>query len=196
MTSALLQKQEGREPSQTASGTVKVWDPAVRLFHWTVVSACILNLFILEEGKYWHRLTGYVVAAAIAMRIIWGFVGTKHARFADFFPTPSRVRAQIAGIIKGTEQRYIGHNPLASIMMLGLMTLLAATALTGWMTTLDAFWGDKWLEEVHGAIANGIMLLAFIHAGAAVVESWRHRENLVWSMITGRKKYENSSHRR
>ncbi|MBB3355700.1 cytochrome b [Rhizobium sp. BK049] len=183
-----LQKQEGRRPSHVASGTVKVWDPIVRLFHWTVVTACILNLFVLEEGKYWHRLTGYVVATAMVVRIIWGFVGTRHARFDDFFPTPGKVRAQILGIINGSEQRYIGHNPLASIMMLGLMVLLATTALSGWMTTLDAFWGDKWLEEVHGVVANSIMVLAFIHAGAALIESWRHRENLVWSMVTGRKR--------
>ena len=188
MTAVQLQKKEGSRPSEAASGTVKVWDPIVRLFHWTIVSACILNLFILEEGKYWHRQTGYVVAVAIVLRVIWGFIGTRHARFGDFFPTPGKVRAQILGMIEGRERRYIGHNPVASIMMLGLMALLAATALTGWMTTLDAFWGDKWLEEVHCAIANGIMMLAFIHAGAAVIESWRHKENLVWSMVTGRKK--------
>ncbi|MBB4238006.1 cytochrome b/b6 domain-containing protein [Rhizobium esperanzae] len=188
MTPVQLQEQEGLRPSEIVNDTVKVWDPMVRLFHWTVVTACILNLFVLGEGKYWHRLTGYVVAAAIAMRIIWGFVGTRHARFGDFFPTPGKVREQILGMINGREPRYIGHNPLASIMMLSLMTLLAMTAATGWMTTLDAFWGDKWLEEVHGALANSIMILAFIHAGAALVESWRHRENLVWSMVTGRKR--------
>ncbi|MBD9450458.1 MULTISPECIES: cytochrome b/b6 domain-containing protein [unclassified Rhizobium] len=179
---------EGSRPSTTATCTLQVWDPVVRAFHWTVVVACMLNLFILEEGKYWHRVTGYVVAAAIVVRTVWGFVGTEHSRFSDFVPTPSKVMAHIVDIRNRNEKRYIGHNPLASVMMLCLMALLAATALTGWMTTLDAFWGEKWLEELHGAIANSIMVLAFIHAGAAVFESWRHRENLVWSMVTGRKK--------
>ena len=181
-------KKEGLEPSDTVRRTIRVWDPVVRLFHWTIVMACVLNLFILEEGKYWHRITGYVVAVAIVIRILWGFVGTKYARFSDFLPTPRRVRDQILDMIDGSEKRYLGHNPLASVMMLALMALLAATALTGWMTTLDAFWGEKWLEKLHGAIANGIMVLAFAHAGAAIIESWRHRENLVWSMVTGRKK--------
>lgn len=75
MTAVQLQK-EGLRPSKPASGTVKVWDPIVRLFHWTVVTACILNLFLLEEEKYWHRVNGYVVAAAIVVRVLWGFVGT------------------------------------------------------------------------------------------------------------------------
>ncbi|MEK1900343.1 MAG: cytochrome b/b6 domain-containing protein [Rhizobium sp.] len=185
---AISSKKEGAEPSDTARQTIRVWDPVVRLFHWTIVTACTLNLFILEEGKYWHRFTGYVVAAAIVIRILWGFVGTKHARFSDFLPTPRRVMEQILDMIDGNDKRYLGHNPLASVMMLLLMALLAATALTGWMTTLDAFWGEKWLEKLHGTIANGIMVLAFVHAGAAIVESWRHRENLVWSMVTGRKK--------
>ncbi|MDL2408966.1 cytochrome b/b6 domain-containing protein [Rhizobium calliandrae] len=181
-------KKGGAQPSTATLRVIKVWDPVVRLFHWTIVTACVLNLFILDEGKYWHRVTGYTVAFAIALRFIWGFVGTKHARFADFLPTPAKVMNQILSILDGNEKRYVGHNPLASVMMLCLMMLLAATALTGWMTTLDAFWGEKWLEELHRSIANGIMVLAFVHAGAAVIESWRHRENLVWSMVTGRKK--------
>ncbi len=186
--SVIRSRPGGGSPSDTGQRDIKVWDPVVRIFHWTIVTACALNLFILEEGRYWHRITGYVVAGAIIVRVIWGLVGTKHARFSDFFPTPLRLKKQLRGIVERNEKRYLGHNPLASVMMLLLMTLLAATALTGWMTTLDAFWGEKWLEQLHGTIANGIMVLAFIHAGAAIVESWRHRENLVWSMVTGRKK--------
>ncbi|ACE90004.1 cytochrome B [Rhizobium phaseoli] len=184
---AISSRKESVSPSDTIPRSIKVWDPIVRIFHWTIVTACTLNLFILEEGKYWHRLTGYVVGAAIAVRLIWGFIGTKHARFTDFWPTPRRVRDQIASIIDRNENRYLGHNPLASMMMLLLVALLAATALTGWMTTWDAFWGEKWLERLHGTIANSIMVLVFIHAGAAVLESWRHRENLIWAMVTGRK---------
>ncbi|EJB07226.1 cytochrome b [Rhizobium leguminosarum bv. trifolii WSM597] len=181
-------RKEGASPSNAAAKSVKVWDPVVRVFHWTVVVACTLNLFILEEGKYWHRMTGYVVAAAIGIRLIWGFVGTKHALFSDFFPTPRKVIDQIRGIVGRNEKRHLGHSPLASAMMLLLIALLMATVTTGWMTTLDAFWGEKWLERLHGTIANSIMVLAFIHGGAAILESWRHRENLVWSMVTGRKK--------
>ena len=172
----------------TPPRTVRVWDPVVRLFHWTVVTACVLNLFILRPGKLYHRYVGYVVIAAVLIRLVWGFVGSHHARFADFFPTPGRLIPYLRDLLAGRDQRHIGHNPAAAVMMLGLMALLLATAVTGWMSTLDAFWGEDWLEELHGGLANAILVLALIHAAAAIVESLRHRENLVWAMVTGRKR--------
>jgi|NGEPerStandDraft_6_1074524.scaffolds.fasta_scaffold276618_2 hypothetical protein len=69
-------------------GSIRVWDPVVRLFHWTVVAGCAINL-IVEEGNKFHRAVGYVVAAAVAVRVLWGFVGAGHARFTDFVPTPA-----------------------------------------------------------------------------------------------------------
>ncbi len=80
-----LRKNRDDVATSSKTTTIKVWDPIVRLFHWIVVSACVLNLFILEEGHYWHRVTGYVAAAALAIRILWGFIGTKHARFPTSF---------------------------------------------------------------------------------------------------------------
>ncbi|WP_075292092.1 cytochrome b/b6 domain-containing protein [Pararhizobium arenae] len=185
--SRMSHRGEGAISSPGRRGFIRVWDPIVRLFHWTVVTACILNLFILEEGRYWHRVTGYGVAGVLILRFVWGVIGTRYARFSEFFPTPRKLFRQITDIRQGHHPRFIGHNPLASVMMLTLMLLLAATCTTGWMTTLDAFWGEKWLEEIHGLLANGIMVFAFIHAGAALLESYRQRENLVWSMVTGRK---------
>lgn len=167
---------------------VKVWDPVVRLFHWTVVAGCTLNLFILEPGHRAHRYVGYTILTVLAVRLVWGLIGTHYARFASFFPTPKRLLPYVQALAKGREPRMLGHNPLAALMMFALMGLLAATAITGWMTTLDAFWGLKWLEELHGLLANLILVLVGLHALAAIVESWRHRENLVWSMVTGWKR--------
>lgn len=172
----------------TPQRTVRVWDPVVRLFHWTVVIAVCLNLFILKPGRLYHRYVGYVVIGAVVIRLIWGFVGTRYARFSEFFPTPSRLVPYLKALVRREEPRHIGHNPAAAVMMLVLMVLLLATGITGWMTTLDAFWGEDWLEELHGGLANAIMVLALVHAAAAIVESLRHRENLVWSMVTGRKR--------
>ena len=112
----------------TPPRTVRVWDPVVRLFHWTVVTACVLNLFILRPGKLYHRYVGYVVIAAVLIRLVWGFVGSRHARFADFFPTPGRLIPYLRDLLAGRDQRHIGHNPAAAVMMLGLMALLLATA--------------------------------------------------------------------
>jgi cytochrome b len=88
----------------------------------------------------------------------------------------------------GLEPRTLGHNPAGAVMMLALMAALLGVSVTGWMTTLDAFWGEDWLAKLHEIFANSILALALIHAAAALFESWRHRENLVWSLVTGRKR--------
>lgn len=167
---------------------IRVWDPIVRLFHWTVVTACLLNLFVLEPGNTLHRAVGYTVAAVLAVRLVWGFIGTRHARFTDFFPTPGRLLPYLRALAQCREPRHLGHNPAGAVMMILLMVLLGGVCLTGWMMGLDAFWGEDWLQEVHGTLANAIMVLALLHAAAALFESFRHRENLVLSMVTGRKK--------
>ena len=176
-----------------SAATVTVWDPVVRLFHWTIVTGVVLNLWVFDHGKYLHRITGYVVVAALAVRLVWGIVGTRHARFSDFFPTPRRVIAHLSALLRGEDPRRLGHSPLGALMMLSLMAILAGLGLTGWMMGLDAFWGLKWLEEVHELLANGIIGLAMLHIAAAVIESVRHRENLPWAMVTGRKRVLGSS---
>lgn len=179
---------EGIKAAPEGAATIPVWDPVVRLFHWTIVAACILNLFVLEPGHALHRALGYTVAAALGIRLIWGFIGTRHARFADFFPTPGRLGAYLRDLLRRREPRHIGHNPAGAVMMILLMLLLTGVCLSGWMMGLDAFWGEDWLQEVHGTLANAIMVLALVHAAAAIFESLRHRENLVLSMVTGRKR--------
>ncbi|MEZ0214635.1 MAG: cytochrome b/b6 domain-containing protein [Xanthobacteraceae bacterium] len=176
------------ENAPAAAMSVRVWDIVVRLFHWTVVIGCVLNLFIVEDGGLAHEVIGYTVAAALAVRVVWGFVGTRHARFADFVPTPKSLGSYVSALAKGREPRTLGHNPAGAVMMLALMALLAGVSITGWMMGLDAFWGEGWVQVLHEMLANGILVLALVHAAAALFESWRHRENLVWSMVTGRKR--------
>ncbi len=170
------------------SAPVKVWDPVVRIFHWSVVAGCLLNLFILQSNGTPHKIVGYLAAVALFIRICWGFVGSGHARFADFVPKPQTFVRYVSQVMRSEAPRYLGHNPAGAVMMLALMALLAAIAATGWMLGLDDFWGASWLETLHGELANAILALALLHAGAAIFESWRHRENLVWSMMTGRKR--------
>jgi cytochrome b len=167
---------------------VLVWDPVVRLFHWSVVAGCLLNLAVFTDGKAVHRWIGYGVAFALAFRLIWGFVGTRHARLSDFAPRPAAFVTYLKALARGQEPRFIGHNPAGAVMMLALMALLAAVSLTGWMLTLDAWWGNGALEGLHEALANSILFFAGLHVAAALLESWKHGENLVWSMITGRKR--------
>ena len=177
------------------AASAPVWDVVVRGFHWTVVAGCTLNLFVLDPSSAAHRAIGYAVAAALTVRLVWGFVGTVHARFADFVPTPATLARYLAALAHGRARRHLGHNPAGAAMMLALMTLLAATALTGWMLGLNAFWGSPSLQALHGGLANAILVLALVHVAAAVLESWRHGENLVWAMVTGRKRRDGPPYR-
>lgn len=169
-------------------GRVKVWDPVVRLFHWTVALGCIANLTVLREIKPVHRYVGYVVLAAVAVRLVWGFIGSRHARFGDFVPGPRRALGYLRALTQGREPRYIGHNPAGALMMIALIGLVSVCGVTGWMMGLDAFWGEPWAEALHETAANVILIMASLHVLAALVESWRHRENLVLAMVTGFKR--------
>ncbi|MDD2878051.1 MAG: cytochrome b/b6 domain-containing protein [Acidiphilium sp.] len=168
--------------------SVRVWDPIVRIFHWTVVLGVVLDYSLLDTGKLPHRYVGYVVAGALVVRILWGFIGSPHARFADFVVPPRVAVVHLWNALRRRERRYIGHNPAGGVMMLGLMGVLAITCLTGWMQGLDAFWGIAWVQRLHGFGADLIVAMAVLHVTAALAESVLHRENLVLAMITGRKR--------
>lgn len=167
---------------------VQVWDPLLRLFHWTLALGCIANLTILREAEAAHEIVGYVILGALGFRLLWGLVGPRHARFGDFIPGPKRLAAYLAALVRGQEPRYLGHNPAGAVMMLVLMNLAAVCGLTGWAMGLDAFWGEEGLEEIHEAAANVILIMAGLHVLAALIESWRHRENLILAMVTGFKR--------
>lgn len=168
--------------------TVRVWDPLVRLFHWTVVVCCLLCGFVFDDGKDLHRTIGWIAATALAVRLVWGFVGTPHARFTDFVPGPLRLVRYLRALVAGREPRHLGHNPAAAVMILALMALVAGLATTGWMMGQDAWFGEEWVEELHEGLATTLFVFVLVHVAAAIWESRRHRENLILSMITGRKR--------
>lgn len=163
----------------------KVWDGFVRFFHWSLVTCVMLNLFILEDEQSAHEWVGYIAVALVVLRIAWGFVGSKHARFSEFFPTPDRVRNFLMALRTGTVPHHAGHNPLGALMMLALMALVLLLGLTGWMQGLDAFWGQEWLMELHEFLADALMLMAGSHAIAALVMGRLERTRLVRAMFTG-----------
>lgn len=172
-------------PHTSRIESVRVWDPLVRLFHWSLVACVLGNQFITEEGETTHQWLGYAACALVLLRIVWGFIGTRHARFSDFWPTPARIGAQLRSWLHGQPQQHDGHSPLGAVMMLTLMILVLLLGLTGWMQGLDAFWGEEGPEEVHEALANLLLLLAGAHALAAIVLGRIEKTPLVKAMITG-----------
>lgn len=164
---------------------VKVWDPFIRFFHWSLVSCVLLNQFVLEAGETAHQWAGYLACALVLARLVWGFVGSRHARFADFFPTPARLSAHLKALRQGQHPQYLGHNPVAALMMLGLMLAILSLGVTGWLQGTDAFFGEEWLMELHEVLANGMLLAAGLHAAAAILMGRLERVRLVRAMITG-----------
>ncbi len=176
-------------PLHHPPATTKVWDPFVRIFHWSLVSCVVLNQFVLEPGKTAHEWVGYTASALVLARLVWGFVGSRHARFSDFFPTPRRLAKHLGALRNGEHQVYVGHNPLGALMMLALMAIVLALGVTGWMQTTDTFFGEEWLMELHEVLANGLLLAAGLHAAAAIVMGRLERVRLVRAMVTGTKQH-------
>jgi len=166
--------------------TIRVWDPLVRLLHWTLV-ICVLSNLLNESGETVHRFLGYTASAVVLLRFVWGFVGGQYARFADWFPTPSRLFPYLKALLRNDAPRHIGHNPAGAVMMLILLVLVVSLGATGYLMTSEAFFGEDWLEEIHGTLADLLIGSVVLHVGAALFESWKHRENLVASMVHGRK---------
>lgn len=171
--------------SPAAPMSQPVWDRFVRVFHWSLVSCVVLNQFVLEAGETPHEWVGYTASALVLARIVWGFVGSRHARFTDFFPTPTRLAHHLHALRRGEHPQYVGHNPLGALMMLALMGLILALGVTGWMQTTDTWFGEEWLMELHEWLANVLLLAAGLHAAAAIVMGRLERVRLVRAMITG-----------
>ena len=171
-----------------AEETAKVWDPFIRTFHWSLVLSFVGAYVLSEDGGTYHQALGYAALGLVVMRIIWGFVASGYARFAGFIPSPTKLFCYLRDVIARREPRYIGHNPAGAIMILALLLAVIATGLTGWMMTTEAFWGAKWLEELHEGVATTTLALAGVHVAGVIFSSIRHRENLVLAMITGRKR--------
>lgn len=164
---------------------VKVWDALVRIGHWSLVIGIVAAWFI--HGK-WHEWLGYAVLAVVSLRIVWGVVGSRYARFAQFVRSPVHTLRYGRQIIAHREPRYLGHNPLGGWMIVALMITITAVCISGWLYTTDRYWGEKWVEDMHEGLTNVLLTLVALHIAGVIFSSLRHGENLVLSMLNGRKR--------
>ena len=180
---------------------VRVWDPAVRIFHWTLLPAFVIAYLSGEEIIDLHVFSGYLVGGLVAFRILWGLVGTRRARFRDFVRSPGTIRDYLRTLFSGQPHHYTGHNPAGGAMVILLLLMLALTTLSGLavygykelagpLAFLAAYpvFGGEGFEEIHEVCANLTVALIVVHVAGVLVSSVLHRENLVHAMITGTKR--------
>lgn len=164
---------------RTKPRLIRVWDPGVRLFHWLLVVAIALAFLSSEEEgalSAWHIPIGWFAALLIAFRLVWGFIGGEHARFANFV-RPSQIGPHIRHLLSGTATPSMGHNPLGALAVLALLTLTAATIATG----------VSGGEDAHEVIAYSLLGLVCVHVAAVLLMSHLAKDNLLLAMMTGKK---------
>lgn len=167
---------------------ILVWDLPTRLFHW-LLAATFAGAWLTADSERWidvHAMLGYTFAGLIAFRLVWGFVGSRTARFSSFVTGPGPVRRYLLSILTLRPEHHVGHNPAGGWAVLALLGLGIATALSGYAAFNDV--GGHWLEELHEGAAGAMLALVFVHIGAVLVSSVIHRENLVRAMWSGFKR--------
>ncbi len=181
---------------------VKVWDPLIRLLHWSLVASFFSAYFSEEDLLDLHVYAGYLVLGLVIFRVVRGFVGSRHARFSDFVRPPAVVIDYLRDVVTFRARRYLGHNPAGGVMVVVLLVMLflicvsglvlygadeSAGPLAAMMAGVGEFWIDA-LEEVHEFLANFTLLLVLFHVIGVLLATRQHHENLVYSMITGYKR--------
>ena len=198
-----------------SEASIKVWDIGVRVFHWSLVAFFAIAYIMGEiETETLHAYAGYVIIGLLAFRIVWGFIGSRYARFADFIYSPGEIIAYLKGLLTRHPKHYFGHNPAGGLMVLVMLITLIAVSWTGleaygsegkgplaqaelslvvtahadgWEDDDEHEGEDEFWEEVHEASVYFMLLLIALHLAGVVLSSLLHRENLVRAMVSGRK---------
>jgi len=174
--------------AQKSGASLRVWDPFLRLFHWSLVAGMAAAWFTSSIRGEAHQWIGLAVAALVGLRLIWGFAGKGYARFSSFVRSPLVVARYLIDILRGSERRYLGHNPAGGAMIVALILCILGTCLTGWLMTTDAWYGEDKMQFTHSAFAYSVVGLVVVHLGGVILASIRHKENLVAAMINGKKR--------
>jgi cytochrome b len=169
------------------SAMVPVWDPLVRGFHWSLLGLFVIAYASGDALEPLHLLCGYAIVVLLALRVVWGFIGTRHARFSDFVVPPRQVLAYLRQAVRLQAPRHLGHNPAGGAMALVLMAMLAVVCLTGHLTT-GGWWGSFVMKAVHVFFVNVTIGLIGLHLIGNLASSLAHGENLARSMVSGLKR--------
>lgn len=167
--------------------SILVWDVPTRMFHWLLVLS-FTGAFLTadsERTRDIHVALGYIVLGLLAFRLLWGFAGTRYARFSSFLFRPGDVLAYLLSLFKGKPTHYVGHNPAGSVAIWLLLILGLVSAVSG-VLVYQEIGGDA-IEELHDVSSYAMLAVVAVHVLGVLVSSLMHRENLVRAMITGYK---------
>lgn len=186
--------------NSNTSRTVKAWDPLVRVFHWSLVFFFLLAFITEDDWLNLHVQAGYAITFLIGFRLLWGIFGTRNARFFSFVKSPQVVLSHLRGMLSFKQSHYLGHNPVAAVMVILLLLSISLVSFSGLIliasegqgplaATVFSSWSGEWMEEVHEFLANFTVLLIVAHVCGVIFSSLLEGENLAKAMVTGRKKY-------
>lgn len=171
-----------------------IWDLPTRVFHW-LLAVCVLGAWLTAESErtlMLHLALGYSAGVLVAWRLVWGFVGSRYARFSNFVRSPAAALVYLRGYLPAaraagqTQTHYLGHNPAGGWAVLALLLVVLLSVATGWVSYQDDSL-ELW-SELHELVGNGIMVLVGVHIAAVIATSLLHRENLARAMVNGYKR--------
>lgn len=182
--------------TNTQDRRVAVWDIPTRLFHWALLALIVVCWFTGEDEKLRtvHRIAGESIAGLLVFRLIWGFVGGEHARFANFAAGLGGVVAHISDMFAGAPKRHLGHNPLGGVAVFLLLAITATVVVTGLFSSDEGFAGPfaglcgLQLGEVHEVAFRVLQALVVVHILGVIVETVLTRDALLPAMFTGTKR--------
>lgn len=180
---AVAQHTSGRRSARE----VAVWDPLVRLIHWSLALTILLNGAFVEEESKAHEWIGYIALGLVGLRLVWALIGPKHARFSAFPLSPARAVRYLKAILAGDRSVHLSHNPLGALMAYNIWASVITIGVTGYMMTTLTFFGVDWVEDVHEAVFNWLLLSVALHVAGVAFDTWRSGVNLVRAMIYGSK---------
>lgn len=167
---------------------VLIWDVPVRLIHW-LMALSFAGAYLTSESdnlRWLHMSFGYTMFGLMAFRVVWGFIGSRHARFSAFVRSPQQAIAYLRSLFSGKAQHYPGHNPAGAIAIVALLLLGLAQGVSGYLMQQELV--GEWMEEVHEGIAVTLLSIVIIHIVAVIVSSVLHRDNLIRAMFSGYKR--------
>ncbi|HEY9040118.1 MAG TPA: cytochrome b/b6 domain-containing protein [Roseovarius sp.] len=174
----------GRESARD----VAVWDPLVRLIHWSLALTILLNGAFTDDESKLHEWVGYIALGLVGIRLVWAIIGTRPARFSAFPPHPAQAIRHVRAVLGGDKAVHLSHNPIGALMAYNLWLTVIALGVTGYMMTTLRFFGIDWVEQAHELAFNWLLLSVALHIAGVAFDTWRSGVNLVRAMVNGRKR--------